>query len=306
MKVQIRNSHNQPLAELDLARNATVEDLQKQFQKSFPRFYPSRQRFTVNLGNNKKEVLVKGKNLSDYGIVAKEDPSVIEFKDLGTQVSWRTVYLLEYIGPFLLYLFFYFQPEFIYGKTVGPSTYQRMACFCFLAHFGRRLFESAFIHIWSSESLGVYFLYKNCAYYWTAGLLIGYSTCHPGWKPIFPAPILNLAIGLFVLFQIANMWIHFQLRLARSTDSTVRWFPEGFLWTITAVSFPNYFFEVLIWITWNIAFYSIPGILFLIAGTIQMGVWAAKKHSNYRKIFDGKDGRRAYPRNRRAMIPFLF
>jgi len=307
MKVQIRSSHNQPITELELPINATVDDLQLQFHKSFPRFYPSRQRFTVAAGG-KKEALVKGKDLKEYGIVAKEAPSVIEFKDLGTQVSWRTVYLAEYIGPFLLYLFFYFQPALIYGKSDGPSFYQRMACYCFLAHFGRRLFESAFIHIWSSESLGIYFLYKNCAYYWIAGLLIGYSTNHPAWKPILNDPFINYtAIALFVTFQLANMWIHFQLRISRSgKDSSFRWFPDGLLWNITGVSFPNYFFEVLIWITWNIAFFSIPGILFLVGGTIQMGLWAGKKHSNYRKTFDGKEGRRLYPKHRKAMIPFLF
>jgi len=156
MKVQIQNSHKQPITELELSVNATVDELQQQFHKSFPRFYPSRQRFTVNIGI-KKEPLIKGKTLADYGIVAKEPPSVIEFKDLGTQVSWRTVYLAEYIGPFLLYLFFYFQPSLIYGPSSGPSFYQRMACYCFLAHFGRRLFESAFVHVWSSESLGLFF-----------------------------------------------------------------------------------------------------------------------------------------------------
>jgi very-long-chain enoyl-CoA reductase len=32
-----------------------------------------------------------------------------------------------------------------------------------------------------------------------------------------------------------------------------------------------------------------------------MGVWAQKKHRNYKKEFGDK-----YPRNRKAMIPFIF
>jgi len=305
--VEIRSPTNQPITELELSSGATVDDLQLKFYKNFPRFYPSRQRFSVNL-SGKKEVLVKGKALSEYGITpGKGTPCIIEFKDLGTQVSWKTVYLAEYIGPFLLYLFFYFQPEFIYGKSTGPSFYQRMACLCFLTHFGRRLFESAFVHLWSSESLGLFFLYKNCGYYWTFGALIGYFTNHPTWKPFLNDQLTYIAILLFVIFQVANMLIHLQLRLARSgKEQTYRWFPEGFFWTISAVSFPNYFFEVLIWISWNIAFFSIPGVLFLVAGTYQMAEWAAKKHSAYKKAFDGKDGRRQYPKHRKAMIPFLF
>jgi len=227
---------------------------------------------------------------------------------LGTQVSWKTVYLAEYIGPFLLYLFFSTQPSFIYGKSAGLTHAQRLACYCWLVHFGRRLFESAFVHKWSGEGLGLFFLYKNCAYYWLAGLFVGYFINRPDWAPKISSNgiLFYAAVGLYIISQIANMWIHLQLRFARSTDEKSRWLPEGFLWSITAVSFPNYFFEVIIWIAWNVAFFSIPGVVFLLAGTYQMADWAKKKHNNYRKTFDGKEGRQLYPKHRRAMIPFLF
>jgi very-long-chain enoyl-CoA reductase len=284
---------------------ATVNDLQQLFYKNLPKYYPERQRLSIGTGSERR-VLQKDKALSDYGITG-DRVNVVEFRDLGAQVSWRTVYLSEYIGPFLLYLWTYYQPEILYGSHHAPTYYQKLACYCFLGHFGRRLFESAFVHKWSGDSLGIYFLIKNCAYYWSAGFLIGYVTNHPTWVPIIANDfVIKAEVALFVIFQVANMWIHLQLRFARAEDSSYRWLPKGFLWSITGVSFPNYFFEVLIWIAWNIAFFSIPGVLFLIAGTVQMGIWAAKKHSNYRKIFDGKDGRPAYPRHRRAMIPFIF
>jgi very-long-chain enoyl-CoA reductase len=304
-KIQIINSHKTNIAELELPVKATVDDLQKKFHQHIPKFYPARQRFSVGQGKDRK-VLQKDKPLSEY-FSGTDTTHVIEFKDLGTQVSWKTVYLSEYIGPFLLYLFFSTQPSFIYGPSTGLSYEQRLACYCFLAHFGRRLFESAFVHKWSGESLGLYFLYKNCAYYWIAGLFIGYVTNRPDWTPIVSgnSTLFSAAVGLYIISQIANMWIHLQLRFARSTDENARWLPEGFLWSITSVSFPNYFFEVIIWIAWNVAFFSIPGVIFLIAGTGQMAIWAKKKHSNYRKTFDGKEGRRLYPKHRRAMIPFL-
>lgn len=39
--------------------------------------------------------------------------------------------------------------------------------------------------------------------------------------------------------------------------------------------------------------------IFTLVSTAQMLVWAKKKHANYRKEFPD------YPRNRKAMVPFL-
>lgn len=46
----------------------------------------------------------------------------VQVKDLGPQFKWRTVYLVEYTGPFLLYLFFYSQPSLIYGADATIPT----------------------------------------------------------------------------------------------------------------------------------------------------------------------------------------
>ena len=40
--------------------------------------------------------------------------------------------------------------------------------------------------------------------------------------------------------------------------------------------------------------------IFLVVSTYQMAVWALKKHRNYKKEF-GKE----YPRNRKAIFPFI-
>jgi very-long-chain enoyl-CoA reductase len=89
------------------------------------------------------------------------------------------------------------------------------------------------------------------------------------------------------------------------------------------VSCPNYFFETLAWLvvavltnSWAgtfiphftffllvvlILFMLSPAWLFLVVSAGQMTIWAGKKHRNYKKEF-GKE----YPRNRKAMIPFVF
>ena len=37
------------------------------------------------------------------------------FKDLGPQISWKTVFLVEYAGPLILYLWIYQRPWIFYG-----------------------------------------------------------------------------------------------------------------------------------------------------------------------------------------------
>ena len=65
---------------------ASVADLQKAFHKAKPKYYPSRQRFTLPLkpGEKKAIALAPGKKLSDYDL---EDGSTLNFKDLGPQVA---------------------------------------------------------------------------------------------------------------------------------------------------------------------------------------------------------------------------
>lgn len=65
---------------------ATVDDLKARFAELKPRYYPSRQRFTLppREGARSGEALAEGKRLSDYGL---EDDSVLIFKDLGPQVG---------------------------------------------------------------------------------------------------------------------------------------------------------------------------------------------------------------------------
>jgi very-long-chain enoyl-CoA reductase len=64
---------------------ATVDELKARFAELKPRYYASRQRFTLppRDGQRSGDLLVSGKKLSDYGL---EDGSMLFFKDLGAQV----------------------------------------------------------------------------------------------------------------------------------------------------------------------------------------------------------------------------
>ena len=65
------------------------------------------------------------------------------------------------------------------------------------------------------------------------------------------------------------------------------------------VSCPNYTYEIGSWISFVIMTQSVPALLFALAGTYQMTVWAIGKHRNYRKEFE------KYPRGRKAIFPFI-
>ena len=65
---------------------ATVDDLKARFAELKPKYYPSRQRFTLPPapGTRSGEALAPGKPLAGYGL---RDGSALIFKDLGPQAS---------------------------------------------------------------------------------------------------------------------------------------------------------------------------------------------------------------------------
>lgn len=73
--------------------------------------------------------------------------------------------------------------------------------------------------------------------------------------------------------------------------------PEGGLYDL--VSSPNYLGEILEWSGWAIATWSLPGLLFALGAVGCIGVRSIHTHKWYKDCF--KD----YPKNRKALIPFI-
>ena len=62
----------------------------------------------------------KGKALSDSDTLKNlsiSNGGKLYFKDLGPQISWKGVFLVEYAGPLFLYLWIYQRPWIFYGDT---------------------------------------------------------------------------------------------------------------------------------------------------------------------------------------------
>lgn len=68
---------------------------------------PHRQRLTLSAKagtKGKPVVLEDAKTLSAYGL--KEGDAIV-VKDLGPQISWRTVFCIEYLGPLVIHQLFF-------------------------------------------------------------------------------------------------------------------------------------------------------------------------------------------------------
>lgn len=90
-----------------------MADLARAFAELKPKYYPSRQRWTLppKEGARSGEVLPPSAPLADHGVA---DGGALVFKDLGPQIGYATVFFWEYLGPLLIYPLFYFLPALIY------------------------------------------------------------------------------------------------------------------------------------------------------------------------------------------------
>ncbi|KAJ3270980.1 3-oxo-5a-steroid 4- dehydrogenase [Borealophlyctis nickersoniae] len=267
-----------------------------------PKLYPERQRLTYGDGSNVKP-LDKGRSLSDYNIKAGDS---IVLKDLGPQIGWTTVFLIEYFGPILIHPLFYFFPQIFYpgSPKMAHTQIQTLSLIMIILHFVKREYETLFVHRFSNATMPFRNLPKNCAHYW---LVSGFVLAYPIYQPGFNGGVLGGAhsqpfvwslVGMWLYAEVSNYLTHVTLRNLRPPGSRVRKIPYGygFNW----VTCPNYFFETIGWVAVSLLTGSLAAYFFTLLGFGQMYLWAVKKHKQYKKDFSG-----AYPRNRKVIIPFL-
>jgi len=283
---------------VDVGADATVKDLKTAFYK-LTKKNVHRQSYKKEVGDKVVRLEDDNKRLKEYGV---SNGDKLVFKDLGPQIGYRTVFLLEYAGPIVFMLLYYIRPSIIFGPAAASVPYDWVASvgvICWIAHFLKREFETLFIHRFSRPTMPLSNLFKNCMYYWAFGAVIGYPLCHPGYKrPEQPQVFIGLTI--FVVSEIGNFVCHVMLRNMRPAEgSTERKIPTGFLFDF--VSCPNYTFEVLSWVGFSIMTQIFFSYAFTLVGFLQMADWAVKKHKNYLKSYEEYKGLR-----RKAIIPFVY
>lgn len=265
------------------------------------KFHPSRQRFTLADASGKTLVLRPGQGVGDVPANA-----VLRFKDLGPQIGYRTVFLVEYGGPLVIHLLFFMFPEYIYplvGLAVqagaGHTTLQRVTVFLAVVHYGKRELESVFVHRFSNATMPIMNIFRNSAHYWIlGGLMIAFPLYAPG---AVDAPLTGAQQALVVLIllcQLGNLHAHIVLRNLRPPGTKEYQIPYGGMFAL--VSCPNYFYESLVWLCYALLTQSVLAGLFWVVGTAQMMQWAADKHAKYRQTFPN------YPSLRKRMFPLLY
>ncbi|KAF1991438.1 3-oxo-5-alpha-steroid 4-dehydrogenase family protein-like protein [Aulographum hederae CBS 113979] len=244
--------------------------------------------------------------IADTGL---RDRSAISVKDLGPQIAWRTVFLVEYLGPILIHPFIYALRSYLYPNPAKPFSFpppsqlQTLTMYLVLTHFVKRELETLFLHKFSSSTMPLFNIFKNSTHYWLlAGLNIAVFAYAPRASiasdtlSSHPA-ITYTGLALFTVGELLNLQTHITLSALRpASDPTVRGIPNGIGFGL--VTCPNYMYELLAWTGVCLVSRSWASVLFTVVAGAQMGVWAKKKEKRYRSEFGDK-----YKRKRFSMIP---
>jgi protein-S-isoprenylcysteine O-methyltransferase Ste14 len=107
-----------------------------------------------------------------------------------------------------------------------------------------------------------------------------------------------VGVLLFVLGFIMNRQADNTLRQLRQPGESGYKIPYGdfYRW----ISCPNYFGEILIWVGWAVATWSLAGLAFAAWTAANLAPRARSNHAWYRKQFAD------YPASRKALIPKLW
>lgn len=233
-------------------------------------------------------------------------------KDIGPQISWRLVFCVEYLGPMLVHSFVYWLSKqeslmkYHSSNTHYNPLLNKLAYTLIMGHFAKRELESIFLHKFSQSTMPLFNLFKNSFHYWVLSGAISIGYFGYGFL-ISDAQLfklysyvklnnLNLLLGLFVMCEFWNFYVHYKLRRwgdAQKAKGITKRVPleDGLFKVFVA---PNYTFEIFSWTWFTLIFkLNIFAVIFLVVSTVTLRAWSAKKNKRY-------GTKRAF------LIPFVF
>jgi steroid 5-alpha reductase family enzyme len=110
-------------------------------------------------------------------------------------------------------------------------------------------------------------------------------------------PRFLIGVAVFAWGMAINLRSDSLLRRLRKPGETGYKIPHGGLYRW--VSCPNYLGEIIEWIGWAIATWSVAGLAFAVYTAANVGPRALSHHRWYRERFED------YPEERKALIPFV-
>jgi very-long-chain enoyl-CoA reductase len=249
------------------------------------------------------------KTFKDRCAVIKDEKAIVDsgevlVKDLGPQIGWRLVYVIEYFGPLLIHPAILALRPYIYPGSPAPtdlSQSQKLTFVLMMLHFVKREVETLFVHKFSANTMPFFNVFKNSAFYWLmGGLLNAVSVYHP-WSLAAKAnePIVDvIGVALYVFGQIANARVHLYLSSLRPTGTTEKKIPVGYGFSF--VTCPNYMYELIVWAGLILVSRDVTVIATILTGSLYMYSWGKGKESAYRKQFGDR-----YKKKRYVMLPGL-
>ncbi|RSL46626.1 hypothetical protein CEP54_013762 [Fusarium duplospermum] len=284
-------------ASVELGPDTTVEDVKIMIAKAAG--ISDHNRIGLYDPSTKKTLKNRKARISDEPAVVAAGETLV--KDMGPQMDWRTVFVVEYIGPLLIHLGVVLARPYLYSNAGAMSSTQWLSFYMIMLHFLKREYETLFVHKFSANTMPIKNIFKNSFFYWVvSGGLCAYCLYHPSSlaaRADVPAmDILGLVIYLFG--ELSNATVHRYLASLRSTGGTERKIPVGHGFEL--VTCPNYMFEIIAWLgmvvtsrDWSVAF-------FIAIGAAQMFFWGKAKERAYRKEFGDN-----YKKKRYVILPGL-
>ena len=269
----------------------------------------SRNRLGIMLITKKNDIEIRSFLSDDFQRLlfydgASDSQAVFYLKDIGPQINYKLVYVLEYLGPLVFSILFFIRYAIFYMKNNPEKNLQtHVICYFLMSvfHYSKRIAESLLVHIFSRTTMPLQNLFKNCAYYWGIfGILCGYTLFNPYSKDL---TFLVIPRYFFIMFflsaELKNLKTHMILRDIKIKGKGKKYMPpkiEGF----ELVTCANYMWEFFAWISFSVFSLNIFVIIFTICGFLQMKQWALKKHSDMKKAYGDKYDKKIF-----AFIPYF-
>ncbi|KAK3683459.1 3-oxo-5-alpha-steroid 4-dehydrogenase-domain-containing protein [Podospora appendiculata] len=293
-------------ASVELPRDATVEDAKRLVAKQsgiddFNRiglFDPT----TKMILKDRKALVVDEPGVASAGELV--------VKDLGSQIAWRTVFMIEYFGPILFHAliplvrpYIYRISPFVYkNETETPITLVQWLLFAlFQIHFLKREYETLFVHRFSANTMPAFNIFRNSAFYWSlAGLLCALDIYAPGSLSARDqlGALDYFGLGVFAVSEVCNWIVHQHFAGLRKPGGTEKGIPNCI--GSSLVTAPNYMFEVLSWVGVILISRSWAVVVFIATGIVYMRRWSRGKEEALRNEFGDR-----YKKKKYTMLPGL-
>lgn len=292
--------------ETDLVAKNNVSVLVDQLSEK-NKIKANRLRITTLDDKGKHVPLNKETSFGANGISGKT--ATLYVKDLGPQLGWRTVYILEYLGPLIFHPLWYLLAPKIWGDFHYTQT-QTFALILATLHFIKREYETIYVHHFSNDTMPAFNLFKNSSHYWfLSGTNIALSIYHPKvqsketWKRFLlhvndhnPPMVYALAL-IWLLAESSNYVAHQTLSKLRLEPGATKRYTIPFGFGFTWVSCPHYFFESVSWLAYALLAGNWTTWVFWAVATGQMYLWAVQRHKKYLRTFGDE-----YKKLRRKII----